>query len=184
MDKEIWKPVVGFEELYEVSDLGRIRSMKRIRLVHDKNNRKYKKVFRSRVLKTYINYFGYEKIVLKKYKEPTVTKRVHRIVAEAFIPNPYSLPYINHIDCNKSNNTILNLEWVTSKQNYNHAKLNNLLKLGVDRSTSKISYDDILIIRKLLKDGNLSQMEVAKIYNVSQACISKIKLGQTYKGVK
>lgn len=98
---EIWKDVEGFDGRYQVSSWGKVRSAKGI-------------------LSPYRNKKGYLKIDLnmngKRYK-----RRVSRLVAEAFIPNPYGLPQVNHKDGNKENNSISNLEWCTNKENYDHA---------------------------------------------------------------
>ena len=102
MGKEIWLPVAGYEGLYEVSNLGNVRSLYR-----------YKKQ-----LKWNISRNGYATVELFKQKEG---KRllVHRIVAAAFVNNPLNLPQVNHIDENKINNSASNLEWVTAKDNMN-----------------------------------------------------------------
>ena len=98
-ENEIWKPIKGFEDKYKVSNFGRVYSIKR-------NN----------VLKQKKDKLGYCRVMLSK----KITKLVHRIVAEAFIPNPNSLPIINHKDENPSNNCVWNLEWCTYKYNSNY----------------------------------------------------------------
>lgn len=100
--KEIWKDVKGFEGLYMISNLGRIK--------HYSNKNKWK------ILKQTNKKGSYFKIVLK-CKDYTKSTRIHRLVAEAFIPNPNNLPQVNHIDMNKQNNKVDNLEWVTPKEN-------------------------------------------------------------------
>ena len=109
--EEIWKPVKGYEGYYEVSNLGRVKSL--AIYVNTKNNSKR---YRSeRVLKG-ILHNGYVWVTLSKYNIKS-KKRVHRLVAEAFIPNPYGLPYINHRDEVKTNNVFTNLEWCTVQYN-------------------------------------------------------------------
>lgn len=107
---EIWKPVVGYEDLYEISNLGRVKSLERI--VNDNGGEKRLK---EQILKpSYVG--GYYKIRLyinRKHKDYSI----HRLVAQAFIPNPDNLPIINHKDENKLNNTVENLEWCTIKYN-------------------------------------------------------------------
>lgn len=105
---EEWKSVVGYEGYYEVSSLGNVRSITRVK--------------KGKVLKPLKRQHGYLGIQLHGKggnKRGFKTFSVHRLVAEAFIPNPNNYPEINHIDENKSNNRVENLEWVTHKQNMN-----------------------------------------------------------------
>ena len=117
-EKEIWKDIEGYEGLYKVSNMVRVKSVERIRW----NNGGYCKV-PERILKPGKDRCGYLYVILCK---EGIKKKyyVHRLVAEAFIPNPDNLPQINHIDENKENNHVDNLEWVTCKENINHGTHN------------------------------------------------------------
>lgn len=109
--QEVWKDVAGYEGLYQVSNLGRVASLERItsKGVHVP----YKLLSQSN------DKDGYKKVGL--YKDGKVeVGRVHRLVATAFIPNPYNYPVINHKDENKQNNVVDNLEWCTVKYNANY----------------------------------------------------------------
>ena len=110
-ESEIWKDVVGYDGYYQVSDRGNVRSVTR----KDSIGRK----IGGRILKPRYNRGGYLLINLCKNGKVR-TKLIHRLVAEGFIPNPESLPQINHIDEVKDNNNVENLEWCTSKDNINH----------------------------------------------------------------
>ena len=99
--KEIWKDIKGYENLYQISNLGRVR------------NNKSKKI-----LKICTNKYGYMVCCLHNKKQQI--KKVHRLVAEAFIPNPQKLPQVNHKDENKTNNNVNNLEWCSNKYNCNY----------------------------------------------------------------
>ena len=114
---EIWKPIKGYEGIYEVSSYGRVRSLDRyIR----KGNRPY--CVKGRILKNmkgaycYVNLHN-EDGTAKKHK-------VHRLVADVFVPNPCNLPQVNHKNENKMDNRAINLEWVTAQQNCNHGTRN------------------------------------------------------------
>lgn len=108
------KPIKDFESRYGVDEFGNVYSF----------NGKYKNTI---IRKPYIHKTnGYVYVNLKQNNE-VKNMRVHRLVAEAFIPNPNNYPDINHIDCNKENNCVWNLEWCTRKQNSQHALKNGLL---------------------------------------------------------
>lgn len=108
---EMWLPVPAYEGLYEVSNLGRVRSLPRFG-----TNGKCVSVDLCR---------GYQRVNL--WKNGVLThKLVHRLVAEAFIPNPENKSQVNHIDGNKRNNNVCNLEWVTASENQIHARMNGL----------------------------------------------------------
>ena len=102
---EIWKQISNLP--YEISSLGKIRNLK------------------GKVLKTYIQNSGYEQIKLN-YQGLHIHKSIHRLVAEAFIANPLNKIYVNHIDGNKLNNTVNNLEWCTNSENILHARKTGL----------------------------------------------------------
>ena len=100
--KEIFKDIKDYEGLYQVSNLGRVYSIR--------NNK---------ILKPKLNKCGYLSVNLK-YKGSHVTKSIHRLVSQAFIENPYNFPQVNHKDEDKTNNCVDNLEWCTAKYNINY----------------------------------------------------------------
>ena len=111
MNKEIWKDVKGYEGLYQISNLGRVKSLR------------YNKSQKEKILKAGSGTHGYQLVVLcKKGKHKTTL--IHRAVAYTFIPNPNNFPDVNHKDENKSNNCVENLEWCTKKYNQNYGNRN------------------------------------------------------------
>jgi hypothetical protein len=102
--EEIWKDIEGYEGLYQISNIGNIKSL-------DYNNTKKEKIMKVSTRKD-----GYQSIVLTKNGKPKQFY-IHRLVAETFIPNPDNLPLINHKDCNPSNNTVSNIEWASYSHN-------------------------------------------------------------------
>ena len=117
--EEIWKPVVGYEGLYEVSNTGQVRSLDK----YDSINRFYE----GRILKLFADRLGYLKVGLSSNGK-TKKYLVHRLVAEAFIPNPNNFPIINHKDENPSNDNVDNLEWCNAKYNSNYGTRNDRIK--------------------------------------------------------
>lgn len=119
MQDEYWVQIAGYEGLYEVSNCGRVKSLDRVIFNSGTPNGLY--TVKGRILTQRINNKrnGYCELSLHKDGKEKRYK-VHRLVAEAFLPNPDNLPEVNHIDGNKENNNVKNLEWCTSKQNKEH----------------------------------------------------------------
>lgn len=115
---EIWKDIKGYEGKYQVSNLGRIKNIQTNCMKMATLQKKY-------IMKQ----GGYYQITLWKGKHNGKTYLIHRLVAQHFIPNPDNLPQVNHIDHDRSNNRVDNLEWCTAKYNSNH-KRNNRKPLG------------------------------------------------------
>ena len=111
---EEWRDIKGYESLYQVSDFGRVKSLKGY---HRKEH----------ILKARNNLYGYLTVGLSK-KNKSKRYKIHRLVAETFIPNLDNLPQVNHKDGNKLNNNVDNLEWCNRSYNMKHAYNNNLLK--------------------------------------------------------
>lgn len=114
------KPIVGYEGYYEVDQFGRINSINRIVRVND-NGRIYDKPLIGKQMKQSLHTKGYKTVSLTKDGD-TKTLYVHRIVAEAFIPNPNNFPCVNHIDEDKTNNFVENLEWCSEQYNTTYGK--------------------------------------------------------------
>lgn len=111
LPKQIWKDIEGFEGLYQVSNTGRVRSLN------------YLHTGKTKVMKQNTDKDGYRNITLKNNNK-CKTYFIHRLVALAFIPNPLNLPQVNHIDENKTNNAVWNLEWCTQEYNINYGTRN------------------------------------------------------------
>lgn len=171
------KQVVGYEGLYEVDQFGRVYSIDRIKTVVD-NGRIYEKHIAGKQMKQSIHTKGYKTVSLTK-NGSTKTMFVHRIVAEAFLPNPSNLPLVNHKDEDKTNNFIDNLEWCTASYNRTYGK-------AIERQAKKIrgreSNKKIAIIQKDMSGEFLnwfdSLTKAAENVNGSTSSISAVCKGK------
>lgn len=158
MNKEIWKPVVCYEGLYLVSNFGRVYSIKK-----------------GILLKATDNGRGYLQVGLWKNGKH-YTHRIHRLVADAFIPNPYNLPEVNHIDENKLNNCVENLEWCTHE--YNTAYGDRSRKVREKTTNGKLSAP----VEQIKPNGQRiiypSMQEAHRQTGISQGNISEVCNGK------
>jgi DNA-binding XRE family transcriptional regulator len=160
---ENWVDIKGFEKLYKISDEGRVFSYKREIILKQTRTKK-----------------GYKRIGLlgKSFL-------IHRLVAQAFIPNPENKPEINHKDTNKLNNHSSNLEWVTSKEHHVISKENKQFSKikGIEHSNSLLNDKKVLEIRTLYKTAKYTYLNLGKLFNVSKSTIKDIICGKTWKHV-
>lgn len=151
---EIWKDIEEYEGLYQVSNLGRVKRIKS-----------------DRILKGCKHINGYLGVTVYK-NSIAYTKYIHRLVADSFIPNTENKPQINHIDENKTNNVISNLEWSTAKENSNHGT-------RTERSSKTQS---IPIIATNIKTGESTEFygsnECARRLGLHKQNISKVLKGE------
>lgn len=169
---EEWKPIMGYDELYEVSNFGRVKRSKKSYMVTLKRSINLKE----RILKGEIDKDGYHIVVLRKNNTPK-KKKVHRLVAQAFVPNLENKPQVNHIDSIRNNNISTNLEWTYPLENSLHMKNLNRQAKGSKIGNSKLRKNDILYIRKSV----LSVKELSIIFLVHESCIRKILNKETWK---
>jgi hypothetical protein len=168
--EEIWKDIIGYEGLYQVSSLGRVKSLNGF-LETKKGVIKPRK---ERILCQSTKKNGYKTIMFSLMSKQ---KRyyIHRLVAIAFIPNKENKLQVNHINGIKDDNCIENLEWCTFFENTKHAMDNNLIKKGEQAYCSKLTEKKVLAIRRLYKiNPNFHKTNVAKKLGVRDATIHKI----------
>jgi hypothetical protein len=111
-----------------------------------------------------------------------ITRPIHQLVAESFIPNPFKLPQVNHKDCNKRNNTEDNLEWCTNAENKAHAVKNGAIGNGVRHASHKFTEDEIRQVRSMFKEG-VTYGKLAEIYNVDRKTTYDIVYHNTWKHI-
>ena len=163
LDGEIWRTVPDYEN-YQISNFGRVKSLWKSK---------------AKILKpAFCN--GYLRVDLCKDGKQKLF-RVHRLIAQAFIPNPEGKPQVNHKDGHPMNNYVENLEWATSSENQRHAfdtGLQIALK-GEEHGEAKLTNEQALYVRN--NPDNLTGKQLAEKYGVTQITISEIQRGKTYK---
>ena len=175
--EETFVPMKGYEGLYEVSNYGRVLSINKP-ITKGTGVRKPKFLKQSKGSKGYI--------MVKLYKDgQKLGMSIHRIVAINFIPNPSGLNVINHIDCNKTNNRVENLEWCTQRHNMTHAIENGLIAYarGEKSRKSRLTESDVLEIRQLYANAKISQMALANLFLVGQSSIWSILTRKTWNHI-
>lgn len=159
--KEIWKEIKGYESLYQVSNLGNIKRIKFINNIVEKDKEKILKPIKNKYLQVALSKEGKVKM-----------KYIHRLVAEAFIPNLSNLPQINHKDENKHNNKMNNLEWCSRKYNMNYGTINGRMSKSHKKENLKnrkpvVQYDKNMCI---IKEYN-GICEAVKEINIDKSSI-------------
>ncbi len=160
-EQEIWRDILGYEGLYQVSNLGRIKSLKR--------KCKTAKGFRNvpeKICSSTLDTYGYPIICLHKNGKKK-TKTIHRLVGEAFIENPLNLPQINHIDEDKTNNCVNNLEWCNAKYNNTHGTRNERIKKAQQRAVIQLDMNGNFI--KTWNGAN----EIMRVTGMHQSAITR-----------
>lgn len=182
--EEMWKDIQGYEGFYQASNLGRVRSIPRV-IVDRKNNR----FFKGRILKSYLDKDGYPTIILSKSNKKRVI-HVHRLVAQVFIPNLENKEQVNHIDGDKQNNRIENLEWCSNLENIRHSWSSGLSTnkhcWGELNYKARLSESDVKFMRTNFisrsKDFGITAM--ARRFNISTGHAANVIYRRTWKHVK
>lgn len=180
--EEVWKDVKDWEGLYQVSNLGRVRSLdKKVNCKYGKT-----KIHRGKIRTLSISKrYGYVRVSLWD-KGKRLNCSVHRLVAEVFCENPDSKEWVNHKDGNKQNNVSTNLEWVTGSENIKHAMETGLMtnfKRGHEHTSSKLTKEQVLSIRELRSSTNMSYGKIGSLYGVTGSTVRRVCLRQTYANV-
>lgn len=171
---EEWRAVRGYEGSYEVSDAGRVRTLDRTITRSDGGKRR----IAGRIRRAQLNPAGYSCVVLSLHGAGT-TRTVHRLVAEAFILNPGRRPHINHINGVKTDNRAENLEWVTPKENVDHA-----IRIGLTDNTGAKNVRAVLTeaqaAEALRLAGTTTRKRIAEALGVSLGCVRDVISGRTW----
>ena len=170
-ENEVWKDVVGYEGLYKVSDRGNVYSVERL-------NSRGRKIG-GRIMKPNYRRDGYLEVGLSNDGK-VKTKLIHRLVTEAFIPNPKKLPEVNHKDEIKTNNRVGNLEWCTRGHNINHGTRNERIAHALSKKVRAVNVEngEVLIFNSTHEAGRKGYDQG----NVAKTCKGIYYGGNLYKG--
>lgn len=173
---EEWKDINGYEGQYQISNCGRVKSLARDYFCGYQNRaRKHQ----PEIILYQSTNLGYKLVGLSRDNK-CFTGKVHRLVAQAFIPNPDNLPEVNHKDGDKSNNNDWNLEWSTPKDNSAHARSTGLCNQnGENAYHAKLTNQQAEEIRAL--KGIVSHRKIAEMYGACRTTIGNIMLNKSYK---
>lgn len=183
--EEIWRPIIKFNSEYEVSDLGRIRST--FKIIQRSCGKTHTRV--SKILKPSISDF-YEKGAVCVNKK-MIPYKLHRLVAEAFIPNTENKPTVNHINGIKHDNRVVNLEWATQKEQMIHATKTGLLthKKGEEASWSIATEQkvkeirDYVLYQRSVGNTKYGRKDLAEKHNLTVSCVKDIITRRSWKHI-
>ena len=167
MTKEVWRDIEGYEGLYQVSNMGRVKSLERKFPIWHGGER----VQKERILKQAVTHNGYLRVTLYTGNKPK-TLKVHRLVCQAFHENPDNKPQVNHINEDKTDNRACNLEWSTCKQNINHRSRNERVAKALGKPIGQYKLDGQLI--KVWPSAYMVERQTG----FSQACIWGVANGK------
>jgi len=180
--RETWKPVVGAEGRYEVSDLGRVRSVDRCVVVPSRHGGNFIRVFKGRMRKNALDKDGYPRVSLYAQGSRMVLAPVHRLVAQAFLPNPEGLPEVDHRDSDRANARAGNLQWVAEGRNSQLMVERERHARGREHGNARLNEDAVRAIRQRAGAGE-TYVSLAAGFGVSDIAVRRIALGLAWKHV-
>ena len=186
LEGEEWKDVLGWEGFYQVSCRGRVKRLRR-EVRHSNQAVSFEMVYPEKILKANPDSRGYPQVTLngKHFGKKRRVARVHRLVAEAHLPNPEGKPQVNHINGDVKNACSENLEWCTASENQLHAYELGLREgvRGEKSGMNKHSVEKVKLIYQEAKARTMSQEKIGIKYGVPQITVSNILTKRTWKHI-
>lgn len=190
--EEIWKDIVGFEGIYQVSNLGKVKRLG-CEVKMENQVTSWKQSLPEYVFKPSCDSRGYAQVVLT-IGEDKRTARIHRLVAEAFLEPPsqelvqecinagVDKVFVNHIDSDITNNSVGNLEWCSPAHNLKHSYQfgNKIAKKGEDHANSMLKESEVLEIYRLASTKVMSQEKIGEMFGIKQITVSNILCGRSW----
>lgn len=169
---EEWKPILNYPG-YEVSSIGKVRSLPRISICKDPQGKDRTYRVRGCMLQLRMS-FGYMQTCMRIPGRKAKSDFIHRLVAIAFIPNPENKPQVNHIDHDRTNNHVSNLEWVTQSENAKHAGKSGRLTFN----NNKLTLEQV---REIRNSPDVTCLAMGKKFGVTKGIVSKIRRRELWK---
>ncbi|MDW4095146.1 NUMOD4 domain-containing protein [Staphylococcus saprophyticus] len=181
MSNETWKDIKEYEGLYSISSTGRVKRLARNRIIATGVN----KPLKEKEIKTFKGKLGYIHVNLWKNGQMK-QHRIHRLIMLTFTNKPQDKNVINHIDGDKTNNTLDNLEWCTARENTIHVYRTGLAKgkKGNENSQGKLTDEEVIAMRKLYATGDYTQKEIGEFFGVSRENARDIVNGKRWAWLK
>lgn len=175
---EIWNDIKGFEGFYQISNLGNVKSLDRYIESSNRWGTMAQYLIKGQTLKPRLanNY-----LYVKFNNKGKTCKKIHRLVAEAFIDNPLNLPQVNHKNGNKLDNRVENLEWTDAITNSDHAYEMGLAHSGSDNHYAKLNEKIVAEILYINKTTELTYSKIGELFNVCSESVSNMCRGKSWK---
>lgn len=174
--REEWAPIIGYEGTYEVSNMGRVRSLRRLNNYRNRAGKNDQRVIGGRIMRPQKQKTGYLFVALSKDGKAKAF-RIHRLVAAAFVDNPHGLPEVNHIDEDKTNNCADNLEWCDHSYNNSYGSKS---PRGEKNPMAKLTFEDVLEIRYRRASGEMLK-SIAADFGISENHVCNLAQGKRWK---
>jgi hypothetical protein len=183
MEQEIWKDCVGYEGFYQVSDLGRVRSLDRRIPVNRATGKEYKSM-KGKILRPAICNGGLH-LILSDNNGTKKTVKIHNLVLEAFVgKRPQNYEACHFPDSSYSNNKLSNLRWDTKENNERDKRYNNTDNRGERHGMAKLKNEQVINIKKMINSGRYRDSEIANMFNIDSGIVYSIKKQITWAWLK